>query len=199
MKDLSKFCVLLFVLMLLSCKKEAAVSDDSEIRDRYFNLEKIGWKSKVYNQKVDDINFTATEVPIQFYLLKDQGTEDLIKVDSLYEANKTERIVEFTFTQDQEKDLLGNDFTLRPYEESVKYMSFTMEKDFYVVTSKNDTIPCSGLTYERNYKIAPFQRVLLFFSGIDPNEKIQLIYNDHLFRKGTLKFKFKDPYTEIAL
>jgi len=39
----------------------------------------------------------------------------------------------------------------------------------------------------------------LFFSGIDPNEKIQLIYKDQLFRKGTLKFKFKDTFTEILL
>jgi hypothetical protein len=68
-----------------------------------------------------------------------------------------------------------------------------------VVTAKKDTIPCSGVTFERNYKIAPYQKVLLFFSGIDPNDKIQLVYNDYLFRKGTLKFKFKDTYTKIAL
>jgi hypothetical protein len=74
-----------------------------------------------------------------------------------------------------------------------------LDRDFYVVTSKNDTIPCSGVNFERNFKIAPFQKVLLFFSGIDPNDKIQLVYKDYLFKKGTLKFKFKDPYTEIAL
>jgi hypothetical protein len=199
MKGLSNYYVLFFVFLLFSCKKEDSKADDSEIRERYFNLEKIGWKSRVYNQKVDDINFTATEVPIQYYLLKDKGNENLILVDSLYEANKTERIIEFTFHQDEEKDLLSNDFTLMSYEESVKYMSFGLDKDFFVVTSKNDTIPCSGVTYERNYKIAPYQKVLLFFSGIKPDEKVQLIYKDYLFRKGTLKFQFKDTYTEIAL
>lgn len=172
---------------------------DNEIRDRYFQLEKIGWKSKVHNQLVDDINFTATEVPIQYYLLKDKGNEDLFLVDSIYEENKTERVIEFTFHHDEEKDLLENKFTGMTYEEGVKYMSFGLERDFYVVTSKNDTIKCSGVNYERNYKIAPFQKVLLFFSGIDPNEKIQLVYQDYLFRKGTIKFKFKDPYTEIKL
>ena len=184
-------------IIFSSCKKE--FKDDSEIRDRYFQLEKIGWKSKVHNQLVDDINFTAIEVPIQYYLLKDKGNEDLFLVDSLYKSNKTERIIEFTFQNDEEKDLLDKKFTGLTYEEGIKYMSFGLEKDFYVVTSKNDTIKCSGVTYERNFKIAPYQKVLLFFSGIDPNEKIQLVYQDYLFRKGTIKFKFKDPFTEIKL
>lgn len=200
MKDLNKLFCILFVFLCISCKKETKEDTrNSEIRDRYFNLEKIGWKSRAYTQKVDDIGFIATEVPIQYYLLKDLGTENLIPVDSLYEANKRERIIEFTFQQDEEKDLLEKEFTGINYTDAVKYMSFGLDKDFYVVTSKKDTIACSGVTYERNYKIAPYQKVLLFFSGIDPNEKIQLIYEDYLFRKGTLKFQFKDTYTQIAL
>lgn len=200
MRDLNKLFCLFFVFALFSCKKEGnEIKEDSEIRDRYFNLEKIGWKSRVYNQKVDDIGFTATEVPIQYYLLKDKGNEGLFLVDSLYEESKRERVIEFTFQQDEEKDLLAKDFTGMDYTDAVKYMSFGLDKDFYVVTSKKDTIPCSGATFERNYKIAPYQKVLLFFSGIDPNDKIQLVYHDFLFRKGTLKFKFKDPYIKIAL
>lgn len=200
MRDLNKIFCLLFVFALFSCKKGGDDNKgDSEIRDRYFNLEKIGWKSRQYTQKVDDIGFIATEVPIQYYLLKDKGNENLQLVDSLYEENKRERVIEFTFQQDEEKDLLSNDFTGMDYTSAVKYMSFGLDKDFYVVTSKKDTILCSGVTYERNYKIAPYQKVLLFFSGIDPNDKIQLVYNDFLFRKGTLKFKFKDTYTQIAL
>jgi hypothetical protein len=200
MKVYNKLVFLFFAFLLFSCdKKQNNSQQDSEIRDRYFNLEKVGWKSRSYTQVVDDIGFTAVEVPIQYYLLKDQGIENLQQVDSLYEENKRERIIEFTFQQDEEKDLLGNDFTGMDYTAAVKYMSFGLDKDFYVVTSKKDTIPCSGVNFERNYKIAPFQKVLLFFSGIDPNDKIQLIYNDYLFRKGTLKFKFKDPFTPIAL
>ena len=200
MRDFNKLFCLLFVCLFFSCKKEIKVhQDDSEIRNRYFNLEKIGWKSRKYTQKVDDIGFIATEVPIQYYLLKDKGTENLFLVDSLYEAYKRERVIEFTFQQDAEKDLLAKDFTGMDYTEAVKYMSFGLDKDFYVVTSKQDTISCNGVSFERNYKIAPYQKVLLFFSGIDPKEKIQLVYKDFLFRKGTLKFKFKDTYTQIAL
>jgi hypothetical protein len=200
MKVFNILVFILFIPFFISCNKEQKnTSTDSEIRDRYFNLEKIGWKSRSYTQVVDDIGFTATEVPIQYYLLKDQGIENLQHVDSLYEENKRERVIEFVFQQDEEKDLLSKDFTGMDYTAAVKYMSFGLNNDFYVVTSKKDTIPCSGVNFERNYKIGPFQKVLLFFSGIDPNDKIQLIYDDYLFRKGTLKFKFKDPFTPIAL
>jgi len=201
MKDLNKFIFVLLFFVLFSCKKDpqSTNSDDSEIRDRYFNLEKTGWKSRMYTQTVEDIGFTATEVPIQYYLLKDLGNQNLKVVDSLYEENKRERVIEFTFQQDEEKDLLSKDFTGMEYTDAVKYMSFALDKDFYVVTSKNDTIACSGVTFERNFKIAPYQKVMIFFSGIDPNDKIQLVYNDFLFKKGTLKFKFKDPFTQIAL
>ena len=195
--------LLLFILIIsISCKKEVdktQIVDDESIRYQLFQLEKFGWKSKNYAQKVDDINFTATEVPIQYYLLKDQGNQDLFNIDSLYQENKTERVLEFTYEQENEDDLLKDKFTSLSYEDGVKYMSFSLDKDFYVVTSKKDTIPCSGVSYERNFKVAPFQKVLLFFSGIDPKEKIQLIYNDKLFKKGILKFQFKDTYTEILL
>lgn len=190
---------LLLAALLASCKKEAALRDDSELRDRYFRLQETGWKSRTYTQKADDIIFTAVEVPIQYYLLKDKGSDNLFAVDSLYEQNKTERIIEFTFMQDEEKDLMTPDFTGLELSESVKYLSFAIDRDFYVVNAKNDTIACSGVNYERSYKVAPYQRVLLFFSGIQPDEKIQLVYQDHLFRKGTLKFKFKETYKEIAL
>jgi len=198
---MNRYLLFIVVLFLFSCKKEEPkpVDDDSAIRIRYFNLQNAGWKSRIYAQKAGDITFTATEVPILYYLLKDQGSSDLPKVDSLYEANKRERIIEFTFAQDDEKDILQKDFTGMDYTDAVKYMSFGLDKDFYAVTSKNDTILCSGTNFERSYKIAPYQKVMLFFSGIDPDEKIQLVYKDYLFRKGTLKFKFKDNYTKLAL
>lgn len=201
MKEWNKCVFISLVLILsISCKKEGTSSkDDTKIKERYFNLEKRGWKSLSYTQKIDDIGFTAIEIPIQYYLLKDKGIDDLFLVDSLYEENKRERVIEFTFQQDEEKDLLTESFIAMNYTDAVEYMSFKIDKDFYAVTSKKDTVLCSGSVFERNYKIAPYQKVLLFFSGIDPDETIQLVYNDRLFSKGTLKFKFKGTYTPIAL
>ncbi|GAA4022360.1 hypothetical protein GCM10022386_01570 [Flavobacterium cheonhonense] len=172
--------------------------DDSEIRYRYFNLQNNGWKSKTQTQEVDEINFTATEVPIVYYLLKNnQNGQDLIKVDSLYELNKTERVIEFNFVEDSEEDLLQEKFTGMEYQNSVEYLSFTIAKDFYLVTSKNDTVTCEGVLFERDFKSTPNHKLMLFFSGISPNEKIQLVYKDYLFNKGTLKFRFKEPIINL--
>jgi hypothetical protein len=76
-------------------------------------------------------------------------------------------------------------------------MAFTIEKDFTVVTSSNDTIPCSGVNFERNFKIAPFKRVLLYFNNINPNENLKLIYQDHLFGNGIIKFGLTDVPLKI--
>lgn len=199
--NLLKPLIFAFLTLVFVCCKQEESKDAKEARlqEQYYRLENIGWKSKTYEQNIEDIQFKATEVPIQYYLLKSQGNQNLTYIDSLYQANKTERVIEFVFQQEDEKDLLQQEFTGMDYTQSVKYMSFGLEKDFYVVTSKNDTIACSGVTYERNYKIAPYQKVLLYFSGIQPEEKVQLIYTDYLFRKGTIKFQFKDTYTPIAL
>lgn len=203
MKDLNKILLFLFLAAVVqSCKNESLESDkDSKesISERFYNLEKIGWKSRSYTQNIGKIGYTAIEVPIQYYLLKDLGAENVLSVDSVYNANNRERVIEFTFEEEKGKDLLSEEFTEMDYTNSVKYLSFSLDRDFYAVTSSHDTIPCSGVSYERNYKIAPFQRVLLFFSGISPTEKIQLVYHDQLFKNGTLKFQFNQTYTRIEL
>lgn len=195
MRDI-KAAILLCFLLCISCKNDEESKVD-DIKFRFFNLEKIGWKSKQYSQAVDDINFTATEVPIQYYLLKNMGNKDLIKVDSIYEVNKRERVIEFTFEEDNGSDLLKEKYTSLPYDKSVEYMSFTIQNDFTVVTSEHDTIKCNGALFERTFKIAPKNKLMLFFSNINPTDHIQLVYKDKLFKKGTLKFRFKDPILKL--
>lgn len=193
---------LILFSFFISCKKEeksGKAEDDGLIRQQLYRLENVGWKSKIHTEFIGGINFSAVEVPVQYYLLKDKGNQDLFLIDSIYQENKKERIIEFTFTQEDEEDLLKEKFTTLNYEDGIKYLAFSIDKDFYAVTSKNDTILCSGAQYERNFKIAPFQKLILFFSGIEPEEEIQLIYKDKLFGKGIIKFQFKDTYTEIPL
>ncbi len=182
--------VVFFVLgVLTSCNKSPKTSNISEYK--FFNLQQQGWKSKRVTHFVNDINYTATEVPIQYYLLKD-NENDYAKVDTLYQSNIKERIIEIEFQHANEIDLLLKDYTNKSYDDAVKYMAFTIGEDFTVVTSSNDTIPCSGINFERNFKIAPFKRVLLYFNDIDPNDHIKLIYQDHLFGNGIVKFNFKE-------
>ena len=167
--------------------KERAITEDY----KFFNLAVDGWKSKRINQYINTINYTATEVPLQYYILKDNQDFEPKVVDSIFKLHEKERVLEIEFHHDEEQDLLQKQFTNLAYDEAVKYMAFKIQKDFKVVTNTNDTIICSGVLFERNFKVAPFKRALLYFGDIDPSEEIQLIYNDQLFGNGLMKFNFK--------
>lgn len=189
--------VLLVVFGVIILIKKTKTSSTHNIPEyKFFSLHQENWKSKRINQFVNDINYTATEVPIQYYLLKN-NPNNYDKIDSLYQMNAKERIIEVEFQHVKEADLLLADYTNKTYEDAVKYMAFTIEKDFTVVTSSNDTIPCSGVNFERNFKIAPFKRVLLYFNNINPNENIKLIYQDYLFGNGIIKFGLTDVPLKI--
>jgi len=184
-------CIVLMVcICLVSCVKETKGTEQAF--DEYYRFDNIGWKTKKINRYINTINYTATEVPIAYYILKNQGNSDLKKVDSIYNTHKKERVLEIEFHHDEEKDLLLSEFTNRNYEEAVKHMAFTIQKDFTIITSSQDTISCAGVQFERNFKVAPFKRALLYFGNINPEDQIQLIYNDELFGNGIIKFKFKE-------
>lgn len=198
MKEFTKLTICIFLVFFISCKEnEERTQKEEDISFRFYNLENQGWRSKMHSQKIENLKFTATEVPIQYYLLKEIGNNDLVKIDSIYENNKRERIIEFSFEDDKGRDLLEERFTLMDYETSVKYMSFSIEKDFYVISSNKDTIRCTGSLFERNFKVGSFNKVLLFFSDINPNDNIKLIYHDKLFKKGTIKFNLTDPVLKL--
>ncbi len=177
-----------FMLCFTSCKSDSQKKYEEY---KFYNLQQEGWKSKRVNQFVGDINYTATEVPLQYYILKNNEDNPQI-VDSLYNMNNRERIVEIEFQHSNEQDLLLEKYTKRSYEDAVKYMAFTIERDFTVITNSDDTIRCSGVNFERNFKVAPFKRVLLYFNGISPDDNIKLIYQDQLFGNGKIKFNFNE-------
>lgn len=187
---LKKILFIVVLFGLFSCKKQ--VIEAEEIETKIYRLANVGWKSKKLNSYINDINYTVTEVPLQYYILNNRGNDDLTVVDSIYKSHEKERVLEIKFHHDEEKDLLQKEFTNKSYTDGVKYMAFAMKKDFKIVTSSQDTINCSGVQFERNFKVAPFKRALLYFGGIDPDDQIQLIYNDELFGNGLIKFKFKE-------
>ncbi|MEO1032274.1 MAG: hypothetical protein AAFX55_12755 [Bacteroidota bacterium] len=177
--------LLLSIIMLVySCHKHNKTAKDTYENYIVGNKE---WKSKKVSHSIDLLSYTATEVPIQYYILKNGSKKDH---DSAYIASSRERIIEIEFEHQDGKDVLLEEFTRKAYEDSVKYMSFFIEKDFEVVTESNDTIKCAGVNFERNYNVAPFKRILLYFNNINPNENIRLIYNDVLFGNGIIEFNF---------
>ena len=125
-------------------------------------------------------------------ILKSNDKADLSQIDSLAKVLINERVIEFEFEQLNENDLLKEEYTNMDYDNSVNYMGSKISKDFLVVTSQNDTLTCSGVQFERHFKVSPFKRILLYFGNIDPSESIQLIYHDRLFGNGIFKFKFNE-------
>lgn len=182
------FIVLICSIFVLGCNTDGPKTTEDY---KLYSLQQQGWKSKRINQFLGDINYTATEVPIQYYILKSIGNNSK-KVDSIYQLNKEERLIEIEFQHINQKDLLLEEFTSKNYEDAVEYMAFNIEKDFKVITSSNDTILCSGVNFERNFKVAPFKRAILYFNNISPDDTIKLIYQDELFGNGTIKFNFNE-------
>ncbi len=181
-----KGLMLVSFLILFSCNDSGK---EKEIKT--FEFEKENWKSIRSTQLINSINYSATEVPLHYYLLKNLGNNSAL-IDSILEENKEERIVEIEFQHVDQTDLLEQKHTHKSFEDAVKYMSFSIKKDFMVVTSSRDTIKCAGVNFERNFKIAPFKRVLLYFNGISPDESISLIYQDNLFGNDIIKFNLNE-------
>lgn len=186
------FFFLFLCTIQYACKDSKNNSEVKNTAYKLFQLENDGWKSKSITHFVNEIQYKATEVPIEYYLLKDQGSNNLSKVDSLSKKLNKERVIEVEFEHINNEDLLKSEYTSLDYDKSVMYLASTIRADFKAVTSSNDTIACAGVQFERNFKVAPYKKVLLFFGSIEPNETIQLIYEDRLFNNGIFKFKFNE-------
>lgn len=184
------------LICIYSCNNSTPQSKESY---KLFNLEKRGWKSKTKIQVHDDIQYRVTEVPLQYYLLKELGNQDLKIIDSLYELNKEERVIEVEIEQLSKDDVFKSKYTDKDYESTVKYAAFNIQEDFKVVLQSGDTINSAGVLLERNFKVAPFKRLIVHFGGIPPEEDIQLIYNDQLWKNGQMKFDFKETPIELQL
>ena len=79
------------------------------------------------------------------------------------------------------------------YEARVKYMSFEMEKDIYLVQGK-DTLRPGLFQFERIFEVAPYATVMFSFDNkkFNRNHEFTIVYNDKLFEKGFVKFKYNN-------
>lgn len=189
------FLYTVLLCLFFACKKEQSMAPDYDYK--LFNLENSGWKSKSVSHFLSGIEYKATLVPLQYYILKSVGNKDHTLTDSIFKSHKQERIIEVEFHHENKDDLLKEEYTDLDYESSVKYMSFYIENDFKIVTQSADTIQCAGITFERNFKVAPFKRLLLHFGNVPEDENIQLVYDDRLFGRGFIKFQFNETPIQL--
>lgn len=79
------------------------------------------------------------------------------------------------------------------YEARVKYMSFEMQKDIYLIQGKDTLLP--GLfQFERIFEVAPYSTVMFSFDNkkFNRNNEFTIVFNDKLFEKGFVKFNYKN-------
>ena len=134
-----------------------------------------------------DIKFTAKRIPTELYL-KNKGVLASNLEEALLET-EGEQLFYFDFEQEQKQDLVKK-YLEDDLDANVSYLSFNIFKDFKAVTSKGDTIACEYNLYERNFHVAPYERVIISFIGVDQNEELRLLYKDELFGRGELDFTF---------
>ncbi len=180
----------LITFFFISCKD--SVEENTDAKFKLFNLNNAGWKSKTLSHNESKINYKATQVPLQYYILKNGPSEDPIVVDSIYRSHSKERIIEFEFQHDTKDDLLKAEYTKMDYTKSIKYMSFNLKEDFELITNSGERIKCSGVTFERNFKVAPYKRALLHFANVPENDNVKLLYRDKLFGNGLFKYNFNE-------
>lgn len=85
-----------------------------------------------------------------------------------------------------------NVFGYSQYDERVKYFSFNMMEDIYIITGR-DTIPCGLHHFERNFSIGNKITVMLAFP-ISSNiiyDDVTLQYHDNSFNNGIVKLYFR--------
>lgn len=178
--------LLVILIALLSCK------EDSNLIVRSTEKLEVGnysWNSYKVSQMRGGLTYSAINLPIEYYLRKNIGVTNIDNIDSLANVMSSERVIIAEFNHLDRDDVLKSEYTNRTYEEAVKYIASAISKDYHFITSKQDTIPCIGVLFERNFNVAPFKRVLLYFNDIPPGDMGELLYDDQLFGNGSFSFK----------
>lgn len=138
-------------------------------------------------QQRGDIKYRAIRVSTEAYLKRKGLTID--EMELALEELEGEQLFYIEFEETQKQDLMKKYFN-NAMDQSVAYLSFKINKDFKIINAINDTIESNYSIYERNYHVAPFERLLLSFKGISNTEEVELIYTDNFFNKGQMNFYF---------
>ncbi len=210
---IGKVLVLLFGLQLASCSaaEEKKQVDKNKVLDpnnldvdqnlpdnkllfegNLIELEKEGAPEQQFTVPIitktkEDIHFRAKRIPTALYL-QNQGLEEEELTNAL-EETKTEQLFYFEFEETLKQDLVKK-YLEENLDRNIAYLSFEVYNDFQLITSKGDTIEATYSLYERNFHVAPFERVLVSFTGVNQDEKVKLLYSDKLFKKGEMDFIF---------
>lgn len=191
MKGSNNRCWILLFFILLACTSKDKKTTTTEIKR--IHTPEGTFRTRSVTQYTDQINYTASILPLTYYIRKTEKNISTKNLQSILEQNKHEKIIEFYFKNEENKNLLKSEFTQMDEKSMTEYIAFKIQEDFYLKTKKNQKIPCLGVHFERNFNVAPYQKLLLYFSNVPIEEEVQLVYSDQLFKNGILKFNLIPP------
>ena len=134
---------------------------------------------------INNIFYSASILPKEYYIKKYFKKSD--SLDSYLNKMKKEEVIQFDFQYLTGTDLFKGK-SASEVEALIKYLSFKVKDDFYAITLNNDTIPASGVLFERSFKLTPYKRLLLYFNFSEEQKKIKLVYQGKIFDKQLIKF-----------
>jgi hypothetical protein len=210
MKKIRHYSTLGLLALLSSCahsddtgKQDVAYSAYSDLDDSgpgvgnfpiILSEEKAGGESYFVQEietKKEDLVFRAKKIPAGLYILKENPSMPDSALAMALSELEGEQVFYFEIEEEMRKDLLKK-YHADKYEKAVSYLSFEIQHDFRIYTESGDTIRPSFVLYERNFHLAPFERIIVDFNGLDAGEAFELVYDDQLFGKGEVTFSFPD-------
>lgn len=78
----------------------------------------------------------------------------------------------------------------KSYEERVKYYSFELQKDIFLIDSDGNKYACTGYVFERNFGIQPYGIIHLVFPIDVSKKQVTVSINDNGIATNQLQFEF---------
>lgn len=149
-------------------------------------------KTKEISEMAYHLSYMPKECMAYMELKNKTYSEDELQKILSYYNEMTYFNFRIEFKKGQGELLKYNLKSPQQYTERINYVSFEMQKDFYLVQGKDTLLP--GLYhFERTFDVAPFTTVMLAFDNkkFNPSDEFTIVYNDKLFNKGFIKYNYK--------
>ncbi|MBL7884406.1 MAG: hypothetical protein JNL69_10090 [Bacteroidia bacterium] len=207
------YYILFFVFaVIVSCNETDKVGDTSLSNSKSTELHNINSSMSLdrfvefvankenqltKNKEISDINFQLAFMPKEYLAYLELKNENYSKEQFAKTASHYEGMSYFNLRlhllKGQGELLKYNLSSGQQYEARIKYMSFEMQKDVFLVQG-NDTLLPGMFHFERIFEVAPYATVMLAFDNAKFNqeEEFTIVYNDKLFNKGFIKYNYKN-------
>lgn len=177
---------ILLLLVLCSCERKTL---QKEAWLAYVNSEESGL---VKVQNINGIEYTLKcMVPQQQCLLFNRNNKETINMDTLLSEyrDKLHFVLRIRDQKDAYTAVRSVVFNKEMYGTLMGYANSDMNRDFTVESESGNSM-CGLLHLESANSVQPELRMALSFSEVSTNDEITLVFNDHIFNNGPIRFNY---------